>query len=53
MALVSIANSEMNTYPLSKAALNIICLAKNPNRGGTPMKEKSVIAKLTANKGLK
>jgi hypothetical protein len=34
-------------YPLSKAALKTICLAKNPIRGGIPTKENIVIAKLS------
>jgi hypothetical protein len=38
-------------YPLSKAALNTICLPKNPIRGGIPIKEKIVIAKLKDNTG--
>jgi hypothetical protein len=38
--------------PLFKAALNTICLAKNPMRGGIPTKEKIVIAKLIESIGL-
>ena len=41
------------TKPLSKAADNTICFAKNPIKGGTPTKEKKVIAKLKANSGLR
>ena len=37
-------------YPLSKAALNTICLPKNPTKGGIPIKENIVIAKLIANR---
>ena len=37
--------------PLSKAALNTICLAKKPIIGGIPTKENKVIAKLIAMKG--
>lgn len=33
-------------YPLSKAELNIICLANNPTNGGTPTNENSFMAKL-------
>jgi hypothetical protein len=36
---------------LSKAALKIICLAKNPINGGIPTKENIVIAKLRAKMG--
>jgi len=38
-------------YPLSKATVNIICFPKNPIKGGTPMKENRVIAKLIARTG--
>ena len=41
----------INIRPLSKAALNTICLPKNPIKGGIPTKENIVIAKLKANKG--
>jgi len=37
---------------LSKAVVNTICLAKNPDKGGKPTKENIVIAKHKANKGL-
>ena len=40
-----------NIYPLSKATVNTICLPKNPIRGGTPMNENKVIAKLIARTG--
>ena len=35
-------------YPLSNAALNIICFAKKPIIGGIPINENMVIAKLIA-----
>jgi hypothetical protein len=38
-------------YPLSSAALNIICLAKKPIKGGIPTKENIVIAKLIDKSG--
>jgi hypothetical protein len=38
-------------YPLSKAALNTICLAKNPISGGIPTKENIVMAKLSDKRG--
>jgi hypothetical protein len=38
-------------YPLSKAVVNIICLAKNPIKGGTPTKENKVTIKLKDNIG--
>jgi hypothetical protein len=38
---------------LSKAELNIICLAKNPTKGGTPINEYSVTDKLIAKIGFK
>ena len=41
----------IKTYPLSKAALNTICLPKNPTRGGIPTKENIVIVKLNDSKG--
>ena len=40
------AIKDININPLSKAALNIICLPKNPIKGGIPIKEKIVIVKL-------
>jgi hypothetical protein len=39
--------------PLSKAELNIICFAKNPAKGGTPIKEYNVTDKLIANIGFR
>ena len=39
----------MNIYPLSNAALKIICFAKNPIKGGTP--KNKVPARLEAKKG--
>jgi hypothetical protein len=38
-------------YPLSRADISIFCFAKNPIKGGTPINENKVIAKLIAIKG--
>jgi hypothetical protein len=38
-------------YPLSRAALRIICFPKKPIKGGTPTNENKVIHKLKANIG--
>lgn len=51
MTLVVIAIKVKNINPLSKAALNIISFPKNPIKGGIPIKEKIVIAKLIDNTG--
>jgi len=48
---VIIAINDINTNPLSNAALNIICLAKKPAIGGTPTNENRVIERLTEMKG--
>ena len=42
----------MKIKPLSNAELSIICFAKKPTKGGTPIKENKVIDKLIANTGL-
>ena len=44
---------DINIKPLSKAELNIICYAKKPTKGGTPINEYKVMDKLTGNNGIK
>jgi hypothetical protein len=39
--------------PLSRAELKIICFAKNPTKGGTPINEYKVTDKLIAKIGFK
>jgi hypothetical protein len=46
-----IATKTKKINPLSKAALKIICLPKKPIRGGIPINENIVIAKLIDNIG--
>ena len=43
----------MKIKPLSNAELSIICFAKKPTKGGTPINEYKVMDKLTANNGFK